>query len=279
MSRLLRALLLGLGLALPLLGAALAPPAVVLAGIYSEAADPAAYLVSEKLDGVRAIWDGQVLRFRSGKTIAAPEWLLAGLPGQPLDGELWLGRGQFDQLSGIVRREMPDDGEWRQVRYMIFELPEAPGHFSERAASIGKIVREAGVPWLQQIDQSPAVGRKHLQRRLAEVVEGGGEGLMLHRADAPYQTGRGDILLKMKPWQDDEAVVIGQRPGRGRYAGQLGALRVRAADGREFFLGSGLTDALRQNPPAPGTTVTYRYRGLTASGLPRFASFWRLREE
>lgn len=279
MSRLLRALLLGLGLALPLAGAALAPPAVTLAGIYSEAADPAAYLVSEKLDGVRAIWDGRVLRFRSGKTIAAPDWFLAGLPGQPLDGELWLGRGQFDRVSGIVRRELPDDAEWRSVRYMIFELPEAPGRFSERAASIGKIVRETGVPWLQQIDQSPAVDRKHLQRRLAEVVEGGGEGLMLHRADAPYQTGRGDILLKLKPWQDDEAVVIGQRPGRGRYAGQVGALRVRAADGREFFLGSGLTDALRRQPPAPGTTVTYRYRGLTAGGLPRFASFWRIREE
>lgn len=279
MSRLLRALLLGLGLALPLVGAALALPAVALAGIYSEAADPAAYLLSEKLDGVRAIWDGRVLRFRSGKTIAAPAWFLAGLPEQALDGELWLGRGQFERLSGIARREAPDDAEWRSVRYMIFELPEAPGRFSERAASIGKIVREAGVPWLQQIDQSPAVDRKQLQRRLAEVVEGGGEGLMLHRADAPYQTGRGDALLKMKPWQDDEAVVVGHRPGRGRYAGQLGALRMRTADGREFFLGSGLNDALRRQPPAPGTTVTYRYRGLTAGGLPRFASFWRIRED
>lgn len=279
MSRLLRALLFALGLALPLAGAAQAPPAVALAGIYSEAADPAAYLVSEKLDGVRALWDGRGLRFRSGKTIAAPAWFVAGLPGQPLDGELWLGRGQFDRLSAIVRREVPGDAEWRQVRYMIFELPEAPGRFSERAAEIGRIVRAAGVPWLQQIEQSPAVDRSFLQRRLAEVVAGGGEGLMLHRADAPYQTGRGDVLLKMKPWQDDEAVVVGHRPGRGRYTGQLGALRVRTADGREFFLGSGLTDALRRQPPALGTTVTYRYRGLTAGGLPRFASFWRLHEE
>lgn len=279
MSGLLRALLFALGLALPLAGAALAPPALTLAGIYTEAADPAAYLVSEKLDGVRAVWDGEQLRFRSGKTIAAPAWFLAGLPGQPLDGELWLGRGQFDRLSGIVRRATPDDAEWRSVRYMIFELPEAAGSFAERAAAIGEIVRQAGVPWLQQIDQSPAVNRKHLQGRLDEVVEGGGEGLMLHRAGAPYQTGRGEILLKLKPWQDDEAVVIGQRPGRGRYAGQVGALRVRTADGREFLLGSGLTDALRRQPPAPGATVTYRYRGLTAGGLPRFASFWRIRED
>lgn len=279
MLRLLRALLLGLGLALPLAGVALAPPAVALAGLYSEAAEPAAYLVSEKLDGVRAIWDGRLLRFRSGRPIAAPDWFVASLPGQPLDGELWLGRGQFDRVSGIVRREAPDDAEWRQVRYMIFELPEAPGRFSERAATIGKIVREAGVPWLQQIDQSPAVDRQQLQQRLDAVVQGGGEGLMLHRADAPYLTGRSDALLKMKPWQDDEAVVVGHRPGRGRYAGQLGALRMRTADGREFFLGSGLSDALRRQPPAPGATVTYRYRGLTAGGLPRFASFWRIRDE
>lgn len=279
MSRLLRALLFALGLALPPLVSALAPPALALAGIYGEANDPAAYLVSEKLDGVRALWDGRQLRFRSGKAIAAPAWFLAGLPAQALDGELWLGRGQFDRLSGIVRRDIPDDADWRQVRYMIFELPEAPGSFAERTTAIGQLVAAAGVPWLQQIRQTPAVDRIDLQRRLAEVVAGGGEGLMLHRADAPYQTGRSDVLLKMKPWQDDEAVVVGHRPGRGRHAGQLGALRVRRPDGREFYLGSGLTDALRQNPPAPGTTVTYRYRGLTASGLPRFASFWRIREE
>lgn len=279
MSRLLRALLFAFGLALPLAVAALAPPAVVLAGTYSEASDPAGYLVSEKLDGVRAIWDGRQLRFRSGKTIAAPDWFVAGLPGQALDGELWLGRGQFERLSGIVRREIPDDADWRSVRYMIFELPEAQGSFTERAAAIGQLVAAAGVPWLQQIEQVPAVDRASLQRRLAEVVAGGGEGLVLHRANAAYATGRGEVLLKMKPWQDDEAVVVGQRPGRGRHAGRLGALRVRTADGREFYLGSGLSDQLRRQPPALGSTVTFRYRGLTARGLPRFASFWRLREE
>lgn len=98
---------------------------------------------------------------------------------------------------------------------------------------------------------------------------------MLHRADAPYVTGRRPELLKLKPWQDDEAMVIAHVPGQGRHAGRLGALRVRDPQGREFSLGSGLTDAERESPPAPGTVVTYRFRGRTARGLPRFATYWR----
>jgi DNA ligase-1 len=101
---------------------------------------------------------------------------------------------------------------------------------------------------------------------------------MLHRADALYTTGRSDVLLKMKPWNDAEATVIAHQPGRGRYAGMLGALRVRTADGVEFLLGTGLSEASRRNPPPVGTIVTYRYRELTSRGLPRFASFLRVRE-
>lgn len=102
---------------------------------------------------------------------------------------------------------------------------------------------------------------------------------MLHRADALYETGRSDTLLKMKPWEDAEAVVIAHQPGKGRNAGRLGALRVRTTDGREFSLGTGFTDRMRREPPPVGAVVTYRYRDLTRSGLPRFASFLRLREE
>ena len=236
-------------------------------------------MVSEKLDGVRAIWDGQVLRFRSGRTINAPAWFIAGLPKQPLDGELWIARGQFERVSGIVRHEVPDDAGWREVRYMVFELPGAPGPFSERVEKIRQLVRQANVPWLSEIQQFFPVDRSSLKKRFDEVVRGGGEGLMLHLADAPYQTGRSDVLLKMKPLQDAEALVVGHQPGKGRFSGMLGALRVRMPDGREFMLGTGFSDAQRRAPPVLGTTVTYRYRDLTAKGLPRFASFLRLREE
>ena len=273
----LRTLILALALALPAIPAGAEAPAILLAEVYRNQVDVARYLVSEKLDGVRAVWDGQTLRFRSGKTINAPAWFVEGLPKRPLDGELWMGRGTFERLAGIVRREVPDDAEWRQLRYMIFELPGAPGTFAERAEQIRETVRQANVPWLREIEQFRVVDRNSLQKRMKEVVKAGGEGLMLHRADAPYETGRSDVLLKMKPWDDAEAVVVGHLPGKGRHAGQLGALRVRAEDGREFSLGTGFTDQQRRDPPPIGTMVTYRYRDLTRSGLPRFASFLRVR--
>ncbi len=279
MWRLWRALLLGLSLALPPLAALAEPPAILLANVYRGQVDPSRYLASEKLDGVRAVWDGRTLSFRSGQPIHAPDWFVAGLPAQPLDGELWLGRGQFERLSAIVRRATPDDAAWREVRYMIFELPGAPGSFSERAEQIRRVVRQANVPWLFEIEQFFPVDRSDLQKRLDAVVRQGGEGLMLHQADAPYETGRSDVLLKVKPWDDAEAVVVGHQPGKGRYAGALGALRVRRPDGREFLLGTGFSDAQRRNPPAIGSTVTYRFRDLTSKGMPRFARFLRIRDE
>ena len=277
MIRLLRTLLLAFALVLPATPVRADAPAILLAEVYRNQVDVGQYLVSEKLDGVRGIWDGQTLRFRSGRTINAPAWFLDGLPKRPLDGELWMGRGTFEHLSGIVRREVPDDAEWRQVRYMIFELPGAPGTFAQRAEQIREAVKQANVPWLREIEQFRVVDRESLKKRMKEVVKAGGEGLMLHRADAPYETGRSDTLLKMKPWEDAEAVVIGHLPGKGKHAGQMGALRVRAEDGREFSLGNGFTDRVRSDPPPVGTTVTYRYHDLTRSGLPRFASFLRVR--
>lgn len=279
MSRLLGSLLLGLALSLPIVVSASEPPAILLANVYREQVDVSRYLVSEKLDGVRAIWDGQALRFRSGKTIHAPDWFVAGLPKQALDGELWIARGHFERVSGIVRREVPDDAGWREVRYMIFELPGAPGTFRQRAEQMLLIVNQGNVPWLRVTEQSQVVSRSALKQRLDEVVRGGGEGLMLHLADAPYETGRSDVLLKLKPWQDEEAVVMAHLPGKGRFAGILGALRVRTQDGREFLLGSGFSAAQRQNPPVVGTTVTYRFRDRTNKGIPRFASFLCVRDE
>ena len=279
MLRLLWALLFGLGLAATSISLAAEPPAILLAEVYRDQVDVSRYLVSEKLDGVRAIWDGASLRFRSGKEINAPRWFLDGLPKRPLDGELWISRGSFERLSGIVRRDVPDDAEWRQVRYMIFELPGAPGTFRERAEAMRQIARETNVPWLREIEQFPVVDRNSMQKHLKEVVRAGGEGLMLHRADALYETGRSETLLKVKPWDDAEAVVVGHLSGKGKYVGLTGALRVRTPEGVEFALGSGLSDAQRRDPPPIGATVTYRYRDLTNSGLPRFASFLRVRQE
>ncbi|WP_246167762.1 DNA ligase [Propionivibrio limicola] len=266
-------------LALPAFPALAAePPPLLLAETAQAITDVSLYLVSEKLDGVRAFWDGQSLRTRNGNPIAAPAWFVEKFPPRPLDGELWIGRGQFDRLSATVRRQVPDDAEWRQVRYMLFELPHASGTFRERAQAMRQLVVEADVPWLQVVDQFEVASRKALENKLAEIVQAGGEGLMLHRADAPYLTGRHDALLKLKLWQDAEATVIAHLPGKGKYRGLLGGLRVRTPEGVEFTLGTGLSDAERRDPPPLGALVTYRYRELTHYGVPRFASYYRVRE-
>jgi DNA ligase-1 len=185
-------------------GAADAPP-LLLAEIYRAGIDPADYWVSEKLDGVRAYWDGKQLFFRSGRPVPAPDWFTHGFPAEPLDGELWAGRGQFERLSGIVRKETPDDGEWRQVRYMLFEQPGVPGTFTERKDRLRVLVERTKLPWLQAVEQFRVADREALQAKLDAVVEGGGEGLMLHRADAAYAAGRSPDLLKLKPYLVDHA--------------------------------------------------------------------------
>ena len=255
------------------------PAALLLANELGPQVDPANYLISEKYDGVRALWDGTALRFRSGRAVGAPPWFVARLPAQALDGELWLARGRFEALSGIVRKTAPQDDEWRQVKYMIFELPNAPGTFAQRAQRIREIVAKAQWPQLVAVEQFRVADRAALKRKLDEVARGGGEGLMLHLADAAYVTGRSDVLLKLKPLQDTEAVVIEHVPGKGKYTGMMGALRVKTPDGKLFLIGTGFTDAVRKNPPPVGTTVTYTYSGLTKTGLPRFASYLRVREE
>ena len=252
-------------------------PALLLAKVASNNLDPAPYWVSEKLDGVRALWDGAQLRFRSGNPVPAPAWFIAGLPPQALDGELWIARNRFEQVSGIVRRQQPVDADWRQVRYMIFELPDAPGSFTARIAQMRAIVSAAHVPWLHTVEQFRVSNHAALIRQLDSVIQAGGEGLMLHLADAPYLTGRQDALLKLKPWQDTEATVVGYTPGTGKYRGMTGALEVQMPDGKRFLIGSGLSDAVRRNPPAIGSLITYRYQALTQDGVPRFARYLRVR--
>lgn len=276
-------------LALALLGSALLPtsllqastheaPALPLAENFHDGIDPALYLVSEKLDGVRAVWDGAALRFRSGRPIHAPAWFTQALPAQALDGELWLGRQSFERLSASVRRQTPHDDEWRAIRYQIYEQPGGTGSFSERLAALRSIVARASLPWLQVLEQERVADRVALQQKLADVVKLGGEGLVLHRADAPWQTGRTDSLLKLKPQLDAEARVVAHEAGQGKYQGMLGALLVETANGVHFRLGSGLSDTQRKNPPPVGSMVTYRYRDLTGNGVPKFASFLRIRE-
>lgn len=248
----------------------------MLAQIYAPGIDLSGYWASEKLDGVRAYWDGARLITRGGHRVHAPEWFTAGFPTEPLDGELWMGRGRFEALSGTVRRREPRARAWREVRYLVFDLPADPGPFGARLARLRVLVAGVGNPSIGLVEQTRVPDHAALMARLAAVVGSGGEGLMLHRDGSPYRGGRSADLLKVKAHQDAEARVIGHVPGKGRFLGMLGALEVQDGQGRRFRIGTGFTDAERRDPPPLGSRVTYRYRGRTEDGVPRFASFLRV---
>lgn len=250
----------------------------MLASVYRGEAQVSEYWVSEKLDGVRGHWDGESLWTRGGYAIATPVWFTQGWPATPMDGELWIGRGRFDEVSAIVRRATPEDADWRTLQFMVFDLPAHGGTFTERVRAM-QAVTDARSPWLKMIEQFKVADADALDRRLQAIVDAGGEGLMLHHGGARYQAGRSAGLLKYKQYEDAEAWVVGYTDGRGKYAGQVGALIVEDDAGRRFRLGSGLSDVQRESPPPLGSWVTYRYNGLTSSGLPRFARFMRVRAE
>ena len=237
------------------------------------------YWISEKLDGVRGRWDGRRLWTRGGHPVDAPAWFTAGWPPVAMDGELWLGRGRFDEASSLVRHPPGDDAPWRELRFLVFDLPGHGGGFEARVQAMRELLDgRSGLPWLRPVAQSRVADRGQLQARLRAVLDAGGEGLMLHHREARYAPGRSDQLVKLKPHDDAEARVVAYLPGKGKYEGLVGSLLVERDDGARFRLGSGLSDAERADPPAIGSLVTYRYSGLTPNGLPRFARFLRVRE-
>jgi len=254
-------------------------PGLMLAEVYKPGMPLADYWVSEKYDGVRGYWDGRRLWTRGGEAVAAPAWFTAPLPKQPLDGELWAGRGQFERAVSTVRSQVPNDTAWHEIRFMVFDLPAHGGDFTARLAALRRLLPITGAPWVVPVPQERATTHAALQALLEKTEKMGGEGLMLHRGGSMYRAERSNDLLKVKSHDDAEARVVGHVAGKGRHGGRLGALVVETPDGKRFRLGSGLSDAQRENPPPVGSWVTYRFNGVNASGLPRFARFVRVRAD
>ncbi len=254
-------------------------PAVALASTYRKGISLAGYAVSEKYDGVRGLWDGQRLWTRGGEAVAAPAWFTAGWPAHALDGELWAGRGRFAEAVSTARTQTPVEEAWRRMKFMVFDAPAQGGSFSERHAGVERTVAALAQPWLVSVHQSPATGHAQVQAFMERVVTQGGEGVVLRRLDAPWRAGRTPDLLKFKPDEDADALVLGHSPGQGKYAGMMGALLVETPEGLRFKIGTGFDDATRRTPPAVGSWISYRYRGETATGIPRFASYLRLRAD
>jgi DNA ligase-1 len=242
------------------------------------------YWVSEKYDGVRAFWDGKRLISRQGNEYHAPAWFIKDFPQIPLDGELWLAREQFDRLSGIVRKQQPIDQEWRQVRYMVFDMPHHLGTFNQRLLELQSLTLLPA--HLEIAPQWHIANEDELLAQLDHFVKNKAEGLMLHDGLSLYSAKRSDDLLKLKPSFDMEAIVTGYTPGKGKYKGMMGAVWVEASlinKGKlikhTFKIGSGFSDDDRENPPAIGSEITFQYSSLTSTGKPRFTRYLRVRQD
>ncbi|ETX11755.1 DNA ligase [Marinomonas ushuaiensis DSM 15871] len=254
---------------------------VQLATSFSDDVHAEDYLISEKYDGVRAIWTGEQLITRQGNSIHAPAWFTDKWPNVWLDGELWSKRHDFEFIMSTVRKSKPIDSEWRKIHYMIFDAPdkEKTMRFEERSQRYTQIAYEMNLPYVIPIKQFTVANNKALHQLLDEYVQRGAEGLMLHRKSALFESGRTDNLLKLKPHMDAEAKVIEILNGAGKFDGMMGSMLVEMPSGLRFKIGSGFSDEERRSPPKVGDYVTYKYHGFTARGVPRFASFVRLRNQ
>ena len=235
-----------------------------------------AYFVSEKLDGIRARWTGNQLLTRGGHLIYSPAWFTRQWPAIPLDGELWVGRARFEDVSSIVLSQTPDE-RWHEVVFKLFDIPDKTRPFEQRVTHMKALVKEVNQAWFGMIPQYTLTTIAALELALDEVTQKGGEGLMLHHRKAKYVQGRASHLLKVKRYQDSEARVLSYIEGKGEISGLMGALSVMTPDGITFKLGSGFSMAQRRSPPAIGSIVTYKYYGVTKNGKPRFASFLHVR--
>jgi DNA ligase-1 len=255
-----------------------AGPPLLLAERWDNAQDLAGWWLSEKLDGVRAYWDGQSLISRLGNRFHAPDWFVEGLPEMPLDGELWIGRKAFQRTVGIVRRQDKTD-LWQQVRYVAFDAPGLDELFESRLAALHAHIERHRPPYLIAHEHAVCNGLDHLRAELARIEALGGEGLMLRQPRSRYEVGRSVTLLKVKTFRDAEARVLDHLKGAGRHKGRLGALLVELADGTRFSVGTGFSDAERGAPPPVGSVITFRYQELSDTGVPRFPSYVGIRSD
>lgn len=257
---------------------------------------------SEKLDGMRAVWDGGIGRgrladeldyvklaksargriatglwSRYGNIIQAPDWWLDMLPlGISLDGELWLGRGKWNALVSVTRA-WRSPREWDQVKYMVFDAP-GPAAF-DGPIPVGpkrRFFRDV-IPFLKGLENEVIEPiQQHRFKTLQHVYDQLGvkefeekeiEGIIVRDPLAFYVGKRVGHVLKVKDVHDVEARIVGYKPGKGKYVGMLGAYEMRLPNGTRFFC-SGMTDAERETPMPIGSIVTVKYRTLSPDGVP-----------
>ncbi len=251
---------------------------IMLPQVYSDDIDVTGWLMSEKLDGVRGYWNGKQLFSKNGHPLYPPPEFTRNFPPFPLEGELWGGRETFLETVSTVRKQKAHTG-WLKLQFAIFDAPQVTGGFTGRM----QIVKE----WFQQnpskfiiiIPQTIIKNNGQLQAELQRIETLGGEGLIVRKAETLYTKGRSSEILKVKSFFDEEAVVISHLKGKGKHSSRLGSLLVELSDKTQFKIGSGFSNTERENPPAIGSTITFKYYGFYPSGIPKFPSFLRIRTD
>jgi len=253
-------------------------PELLLLKKYDEGMPVKGWVMSEKLDGVRAYWDGGKLLSRSGKEFHPPKWFIKDFPPFAIDGELWSKRKDFENISSITSKKIPHKG-WKNLTYNIFEVPNQQGGLFKRLDVLEKYLLKYPNPYIKIISQIPCKSKSHLQQFYHKILEKGGEGVVLRNPNAAYISKRTKEALKLKPFEDTECEVLGYKKGQGKYSTVTGSLICQLQNGKIIKIGSGLSENQRANPPKIGSIITFKYQGFTKNGLPRFPVFLRVRKQ
>lgn len=248
----------------------------MLAGTYDGTQDITNWYMSEKLDGVRCIWNGKNLYSRYGNKFHPPKTFTENFPEDLiLDGELFLERNNFRDTVSIVKKQYPHE-EWNKLKYIVFDAPKIKGDFKTRLTFLKKIFAKITSDRIQLHPQEICSSKEELEKKLNEVIALKGEGIIIRDPNARYENRRTNTMLKVKRFQDGEAVVLRHLKGTGRLAHTMGAVEVKNKEGVVFKVGSGFTDKERAKPPKIGSVITYRYFELTKDNVPRFPTFMRV---
>ena len=207
------------------------------------------WLASEKIDGIRALWNGSQFVSRNGVTFAVPDWFKVGMPDCLLDGEFFAG-------SLGLTISATQAGRWQEVTFHAFDAPSGD-KFKDRVARLATMALPAHCEVVRHWS-TDTVGAI---RKADEIASAGGEGLVVRDPSKPYAAGRSSSALKIKPTRSAEMIVKGFH-GRG-IVGDWCGVTVKLNTGEKVELGD---------------RVTFAFSGVTDNGIPRCPSFIALRD-
>lgn len=242
--------------------------------IYTNKANIQGWYMSEKLDGIRAYWDGKELKTKNGNKIFVPKGFLTNFPTFKLDGELWTKRSDFENIQSIILDKIPSKN-WDKITYNIFEVPNSKGDFLQRLKKAKIWFEKHPNKYIRFIKQIKCKDKNHLNNFLEKLVNQKAEGVIIKNAKLPYFGNRSNNILKVKKFFDMEGEIIQINKKDNR----MKSLLIKLKNGITFNLGGGFSKNQRLNPPKIGQIVTFKYYGFTKYQKPKFASFLRVRKK